>query len=543
MPEVASSTEVAWATGTPVGGDGEGAWALGTLVTSLGGTYTPGAPPAGGTPTEPNTDADFVIGPGPFYFVAHDVACVDLRDDTPVEFDSASMSVDDGAACWTLNASGKIDLFQRFTTGDVPVIEFFANGNTWRFVIEGVQRSRAFDGSGVTVTGRSLSILAGEPYVFPQNWVNDGPTTAQQIASQAQVFTGLEVDWELDDWLVPDRTFAFTGSPLAVVSRVAESVGAVMRASRDEQRIAILPRYRWLPNEWREQVPEVEIHLDAVLADSYERADKPAFDGVFVAGEAGGAIARIYLAGTMGDKLAPMVTDALLTENAALRQRGESILGQGGPQAVVRITLPVLDDPGFPGVFELNWLCRVMEPGATWYGMVRAVNVSYEFGRISQTITLERHTADITGTVVEIPPEEPPPPAGPYLAWRVPVTQVVGTPAPPEANGGTGEFNYAASEGTYYALVAGYEGGAVVWSSSWTTPFLDAEPSAIPNGPGDHYLDVQYPAGEIDTQTSRGTLLITATVDGVPLPNRLRIVTTEPEATITTVVWSSEPNP
>ncbi|MGM3078616.1 hypothetical protein ACS2TM_26995, partial [Bacillus cereus group sp. BC310] len=86
-----------------------------------------------------------------------------------------------------------------------------------------------------------------------------------------------------------------------------------------------LPRYRWLPNEWRDQVPDVEIHLDVVLADSYERADKPAYNGVFVAGEAGGSIARIYLAGTLGDKLAPMVTDALLTEGAALRQRGESI--------------------------------------------------------------------------------------------------------------------------------------------------------------------------------------------------------------------------
>lgn len=541
MPLVTSTTEAAWGPATGVNGSPlEVVWEFGTLVTSLGGAYTPGAPPAGGTPTAPSTDADFTIGPGPFYYVAHSVQCIDLRNSDLVEFDSASMSVDDGAACWTLTAVGKVELFQRFTTGDVPIIEFTANGNIWRFVIEGVQRSRAFDGSGVTVTGRSLSILAGEPYQFPQNWVNDGPTTAQQIATQAQVFTGLEVDWELDDWLVPDRTFAFTGSPLAVVSRVAESVGAVMRASRDQQRIALLPRYRWLPNEWREQVPDVEIHLDAVLADSYERADKPAYNGIFVAGEAGGVIARIYLSGTLGDKLAPMVTDALLTENAALRQRGESILGQGGPQAIVRITLPVLDEPGFPGVFELNWLCRVVEPGSTWYGVVRAVNVSYEFGRISQTITLEWHTADIEGTTVTIPAPEPPP--AQYIAWRVPVLQGDGAPAAPESNSGTNTFSFAASSGTYFALIAGYVSGTVTWSSTWTSPFGDDAPSVIPNGPSNHYVDVQYPTGEIDTQTSRGTLLITASVDGVPLPNRLRIVTTEPEATITTVVWSSEPN-
>lgn len=544
MPAVSSTTEVAWGPSTPVAGSPlEVLWAIGTLVTSQGGGYTPGPPPIGGTPTNPNTDADFVIGPGPFYFVAHDVSVIDLRDNADISLSSISIGCDDASVCWTLTARGKAELFDRFTTGDLPVIEIFLNGNTWRFVIEGVQRERAFDGIGVNITGRSLTIVAGEPYQFPQNWVNDGPSTALQLAAQAQVYTGLEVDFQADDWLVPDRAFTFTGSPLAVVARVAESIGAVMRADRVENRISILPRYRALPNEWREEVPEVEIHLDIVKADSYERADKPAYNGVYVAGQQDGQIARVYLAGTAGDKLAPMVTDPLLTEQIALRQRGVSILGQGGPGAVVRITLPVLDEPGFPGVFELNWLCRIVEPGLTWYGVVRAVSVTIEFPRASQTITLERHTADIVGTTVTIPAPVVEPEPDQYIAWRVPATQSDGAPAAYGSNGGSGPFDGAVSLGSYHALIAGYVSGAVVWSSTWT-PEPDTEwPSIIPNGPSDHYLEIQFPIGEVDTQTSRGTLLVTATVGGVPMPNRIRIVTTETSPTVVGVVWSSEPAP
>lgn len=542
MADVASTTEVVWGSGAAVASDPlEVVWEIGTLVTSQGGAYTPGAAPPGSTPTSPNTDADFVIGPGPFYFVVHDVEVVDLRDSAPVHLRSANISCDDASVCWTLSAEGDAELFDRFTTGETPVIEVSLNGNTWRFVIEGVQRSRQFGDVGVSITGRSPTIIAGEPYQFPQNWVNDGPATAQQIAAQAQVFTGLEVEFEVDDWLVPDRAFTFTGSPLSVVARVAESIGAVLRADRVDSRISIIPRYRALPNEWRDEVPNVEIHLDVVKADSYERADKPAFDGVYVSGQADGQIARVYLAGTAGDKLAPMVTDPLLTEEIALRQRGESILGQGGPQAVVRITLPVLNEPGFPGVFEINWLCRVVEPGVTWYGVVRAVSVTFEFGRAAQTITIERHTADIEGTTVPLPPGESPPEL--YLAWRVPITDQDGAPAAYNSNSGTAPFDYSETFGSYYAVVAGYTSGAVVWSGSWTPAVGDPAPEVFGAGPGDHYGEIQFPAEEADTQTSRGTFLVTATLDGVPLQNRLRMVMTETSPTICQAAWSSEPNP
>lgn len=535
MPDVASSTSVLWGEATPLASPAlDVLWGFATVVTSLGGTYTPGAAPPGSTPTAPNTDADFVIAAASSYRVVHDVSVIDLRDDTAVEFESMSLSCDDGSVCWTLSATGEAELFQRMTTGDPPVLEVTVDGNVWRFIIEGVRRSRNFQGSGVDLTGRSITITAGEPYQYPENWVNAGPATAQQIMTQAQIYAGLEIDWQIEDWLVPDRAWSFTGTPLGVVQRVAESVGAVLRSDRVENRISVLPRYRILPNEWREAVPEVEIHIDASMTDSWERADRPAFNGVFVSGRVDGAIALIYLAGTSGERLAPMVTDDLLTELPALRQRGEAVLGAGGPQAVIQMTLPVLNDAGFPGVFEINWLCRIVEPGKTWYGVVRAVTVNVGFPSVLQTITLEHHTADIDGTIIPVPAPVPPPTT--YLAWRSPINSAAGSPMTYETNGGSAPYDGGVAT-VYYATINPSPTGTVVWEWEWSSPFLDGGPTVAQVGNG---LTIEYVPGELGNQTDRGTLLMTATIDGVPVANRLRMVSTPEEIVETLMTWSSE---
>lgn len=538
MPDVASSTELVWGTGTPVASAPlDVLWGFATLVTSIGGTYTPDAPPPGSTPTAPNTAADFVIPASSIYRVVHAITVTDLRDSTPVEFKSMTLSCDAGAVCWTLNASGDPDLFARFTTGALPAIEVVIDGNVWQFIIEGVRRTRSFQGSGVDVTGRSQTIIAGEPYQYPENWVNAGPATAQQIMAQAQIYSGLEIDWQIEDWLVPDRAWSFSGTPLAVVQRVAESVGAVLRSDRVLNRISVLPRYRLLPNEWRDAVPEVEVHIDASMTDSWERADRPAYNGVFVSGRVGGAIGLIYLAGTSGERLAPMVTDDLLTETPALRQRGESVLGAGGPQATISMTLPVLDDPGFPGVFEINWLIRIVEPGKIWYGVVRAVSVAVNFPSVMQTITLEHHTADIDGTVIPVP--APPPPPTVYLAWRTPINLSTGAPSAFDANSGTAPYDGGVAT-FYYAVVEPPSAGTVVWTAAWTSGSSDPSPGIGPSG---NTMELEYLAGEINTQTSRGTLLLTATIDGVPVANRLRMVSVEDAFLVAQMTWSSEPNP
>lgn len=516
MADVSTTVGAPWSDGAGVALAIELPWDDATAVASVGGAWTPPPAPPGGTVTGPTTDADYLIPRRTVYDVVHTVTVVDQRDAAAVELYSMSLSCDEASICWTLSATGPEALFERLTTGaDMPVLDIVIDGMQWLFLVESVQRSREFGNSSVRITGRSLTIAAGEPYQYAQNWVNDGPTTAAQIAEQAQVYTGLEIEWQLDDWPVPDRVWTFTGSPLAVVQRVAESVRAVLRSSRAENRLAVMPRYRLLPNEWPETAPDVEIHIEAATTDSFDRADRPAYNGIYVSGQQQGVTCFVRLAGTSGDKAAPLVTDLLITDTVAGQQRGAADLGSGGPQATIQMTLPVLIDGTAPGVLELGWLCRVIDGFSKWWGVVRAVTLNVAFPSVMQTVTLERHLGFIGGTAAleEEVPAVPPPPTGPSVGWSDPI----------HTNGGFVHSNSGTDEwylGTFYNGVPAYVGvvggsaGTVVWNVVWSPAGSDPAPTTTPLAGG--VLQVDYVNLGFPERTSAGMLTISATVDGEP---------------------------
>lgn len=399
---VSPAIETPWTQGTLVRASVETPWAQAVLVVSTGNPFTPIDPPAGSTPTAPNLDPTYILPAQDVYGVVHEVVVTDLRDDSVVELQTFSIAADDGSVVWTLSAAVPGSMFASLTApGDPPVFRISIDGLEWVFVIEGINRSRQFPSATLNITGRSQTITAGAPYEYSRNWTNDGPTSAAQLVDQAQIFNGLETSWLLDDWLVPDLVWTFAGTPLEVAQRVAATVDAVVVSDRSGNRITIMPRYRELPNEWSTTPPDVEIHIDAAMVDSYQRADNPAYNSIYVSGQQQGAIAYVHLAGTLGDKLAPLVTDLLLTDVDACRQRGFAELGKGGPGALVGITLPVLTGGTMPGVLNLGDHCHVIETGVEeWWGIVRAVTVSVDFPSVQQAITLERHTTPIDGTVL-----------------------------------------------------------------------------------------------------------------------------------------------
>ena len=403
MPSViAADVVLTWRDAALLSADVALSWRDAALISTTGTAFTKPAAPAGGAQaiTDPLAPT-YILPTLDSYRAVHAMTAIDLRDGAAVEFDSLSIADADGGLCWTLSATGGPALFARFTTGDLPIIEVTVDGLAWRFAVEDIRRSRSAGSAAVSITGRSLSILAGEPYALPQNWINDGPANGSQLVDQAQLYTGLAVDWLSADWLVPDKVWTFAGTPLAVAQRVAETIGAVVRSDRAEQRISVAPRYRELPHEWPYVAPDVEIHIDAALTESYARADRPPYNGVYLSGHQQGASSFVSLAGTAGDLLAPMVTDFLLTDLDACGERGRAVLGAGGPQATVQLTLPVLTGSGLPGVLDRGMLCRFVETGAaTWWGIVRAVSLSASLPSVVQTITVERHTADIAGTAI-----------------------------------------------------------------------------------------------------------------------------------------------
>jgi hypothetical protein len=429
MPSVHATVGAPWAEGSVLhAGAVVMPWGDGATVHAGMSGYTPGPPPDGGVPTHPTAPVPREIAARQTYKTAHVVTVTDLRDDTPLDVLDLSIATDEDSVFWTVRGSGPGSLFDKLVAGEQPAqIEVTIDGQVWRFAIDTLSRSREFGATTASFAGRSLTVAASAPYEVDSNWVNDGVTTAAQTAAIANIYTGLEVVWKIDDWIIPDKIFSFSGTPLGVVRRLAEAVGAIVVSDRSEFRVTVSPRYPILPNEWPVSPPDVQIALDAVQAETYERADRPEYDGVYVSGQQGGVVGFVRLEGRAGATLHPLVTDLLLTEEPALRQRGAAILGASGGQARVSLTLPVLTGENEPGVLDLSQLVRVFDPAGTWYGLARSISVTVSSvgadPRVRQVVVLERHTKSMEGTYV--PPEVVVVPPG-VAEWHVEAGDPIG---------------------------------------------------------------------------------------------------------------------
>lgn len=332
------------------------------------------------------------IGERSVYLSAHTISAVRLPDGTPFVLTSFNLAADDGSQAWELQAEGSPELltFLAPTAGVPARMRLTVDGLVWEFVVEGLRRNRSAGGRTASITARSASVLLGDPYYPPQTYLNGTDMTAQQVLEDVLQFTGIGLDWRCTDWLVPTGAWSFTGTPLAAVRRVADAIGAIVQSPRTGDSIIVAPRYPALPWAWAATTPDVIVAADAVTLESYERADQPAYDGVYVSGRSQGVLSLVKRTGSAPATLMTMVTDELITHLDAARQRGSSMLGSAGPGANVARTLPVLTGSGEPGVIDVGKLTRVDEGASSVKGLVRAVRVTYEGGLLRQTILMEQ---------------------------------------------------------------------------------------------------------------------------------------------------------
>lgn len=329
------------------------------------------------------------------YMAVHTVSVVRLPDLLPLPALTGNISTDADSWCWSLSATGPESLMDLLapTAGAPAQLRVTVDGIAWEFVAESLSRTREFGKARVALKGRSVTAALSDPYATPTTWTNSAEALAGQLATSVLADTGVTLDWDVDDWLVPEGAWSHQGTPISALSRIAEAAGASLSSPRAGSTLRVKPHYSLLPWEWNggAVAPDVQLPLAVVIRDGFERRDRPAYNRAVVSGESQGVLGLITRDGTAGDLSAPMVTDALATAQNAVRQRGAAILGSAGPQALVSLSLPLLTGGTMPGVLDVGQLVEVVEPTETWRGMVRAVDLSINWPTIRQSVSVERH--------------------------------------------------------------------------------------------------------------------------------------------------------
>jgi hypothetical protein len=308
---------------------------------------------------------------------------------------SFTLSLDVDSWTWGFSAAlpgSALPDLEPASSGAPVELEAMVNGTAFRVLVESIGSERVFGKHVIRAQGRGRTALLDSPYAPVRNFGNVAARTAQQLMGDALTVNGVAMDWAvtwgLEDWLVPANVFAHQGSYIGALNTIAAAAGGYVQPHASLQTLHILPRYPVAPWNWGSVTPDFELPSAVTTRESIEWVERARYNRVFVSGQQAGILGRVTRAGTAGDLLAPMVTDALITTAAAARQRGISVLANTGRQANVSLRLPVLPETGVitPGKFV-----RYTDAGAARLGIVRSVSVDASFPQVWQSIGVETH--------------------------------------------------------------------------------------------------------------------------------------------------------
>lgn len=348
-------------------------------------------------PPDPEDRDPVVIPIRRIYLVMNDVSLRRLPEGTPVPVFSLSLSIDTASWAWGFEAQMPATAEPLVATSNGPVdLLASVNGTDFRVLAENISRERTFGESSIRVSGRGHNAALAAPYAPVMTFTNLQVRSARQLmedvltndGTATGVSLGWTVDWALTDWNVPAGVFSRQGTRLEALTAIASAAGAYLLPHPAEPRIRVRHRYPTAPWQWSERTPDVVLPAEAVMRESLQWREWPAYNRVFVSGQEAGVLAQVSRAGSAGDVLAPMVVDPLITEAAAARQRGLAVLGATGRQIEASLKVPVFESTGLiePGAFV-----EYRDGALSRIGLVRSTRLEAQLPQVWQTLGIQAY--------------------------------------------------------------------------------------------------------------------------------------------------------
>ena len=338
------------------------------------------------------------------YMIANTVSVCVMPNCTPIDVTNISIDLDIDSHSWSFSAAlfGAASLQQVMPDAlGQKTIKVTINGHDWLFVIESYSSAGKFPAERYIIRGASRTQLLAEPYAPKRSAVNAVSINARQAAEEQLLNTGFSIKWDSInnapvDWAIPAGAFTYQEqTALQVISRIAESIGAVVRPSQASDELTILPRYRDAVWNWHTALIERIVPHQIVTDIAGEWSPQPTWNSCYVSGTTHGVAVDVRRAGTAGDKPAPDVFDDLITSEQAARARGIAEICKGGNQEIVSLTLPLFPPEKAPGLVLPAMLCEVRPHNTTnWRGLNLATSISASgtgASKVTMTIKLERH--------------------------------------------------------------------------------------------------------------------------------------------------------
>lgn len=328
-----------------------------------------------------------------WWHIVNEISVTRLDNGQPISVMNGSFDTDRSRWCWsyklTVPAS---ELYKLNPIGGLPVIlKIMVNGFEHHMLLENRTRSRQFAKDVYSLSGRSPSALLSPPYAPVRSFTQENERTSVQLAQAEldRVNSDIVLNWQLIDplgWVLPANSASYGNStPIGAISTLVEAGGGFVYSEPDSQTLSIKPLYKktyWDSldvGDYDRLIPE-SIVTD--LSTDYE--PYPDYNGVWLTNDRSGLTGQVKRTGTAGDNLQQPYNSTLLTSNTVMHSKGRAILAKAGMVEYHSLQMPIHADVGLCEVGEL------VAFNGEWWGIVDSVSVSFNFGSVTQTVSIER---------------------------------------------------------------------------------------------------------------------------------------------------------
>lgn len=370
----------------------------------------------------PGVDVEPVIPPIPFpikpvYYIMNTVLVQTLPGHVQVEVKGLSMTIDRESWLWQLNMTvGKkeyVDLLSP-KNGTYPTVEIYINGWKWVYLIEGWTENLGFARGTYSITGRSPSMILGDPICDKKtltvtelgtgSYIMQGIMNSNAAAAGFSiVFSGYDnTQTGFDpatgsDWNIPAHSFSYTEqTDIQAMQMLTNSIGAYIQTNpafynygtgNDGRFLDVFPRYAWQPWNWELTNPELEFKIldKSIIREMGSTYKKnPDYYGAYIVGEAPkegasvGVFCDVYKQEKgAACKHAPVESSMLYTTDMIAQEKGRMIIAEAGVwcEHTIRV-FSLFPEPQLPGLFKVGDLINVRD-GATseWIGLVVSTTI------------------------------------------------------------------------------------------------------------------------------------------------------------------------
>lgn len=362
-----------------------------------------------------------------FFYMRNIVTLKRIPDNTPIDAFAISIGTDINSWTWTFNITlaeeSYLDLLKPSVAGEDLVLQdcqITINNNVFICRVESWHESRTFGKKTWTVSGRSPSIELGSPYSLPFTYTNTSIKQGSELIDDLLSGTGWSAEWGFDNntstysdvlnpatgWSVPIKQFNLQEKTTMegikqVLNAIKAGILTVPDCDSTNQRLIILPRYRWTPWQWDSKTTDEDLIASYCHEIGSDYDHIPKYNFVVAAGDTQGVAVSATKTGTAGDKIAPMFTHPLITTQDAGHEAARNILSNQGMWLNRSMKLLSIDDGvtptgEVPGLLLPGKLISFTE-GSTWKGVITSTNISVQAAtdrsglEVYQTVVIEQY--------------------------------------------------------------------------------------------------------------------------------------------------------